>query len=468
MPRCLCVFWLSFLAICGCSPATSEPAASAPVDEELVEVASAEAAAGTSAAAAQGDFPRRLAQLTRQAEEHERRGYYEHAIAARKELARLLEEHYGAEAWETRSARLALAREERLHEFDSGQRAKNDDATARERRAHELWQQGKQAEAFAMLADARSLAGQIWGEETYTVANLVDQQARWQLTLGDHAAAEALFRQALAVREKVFTREHPDTIASLSALALVMQAGGRNDEAEPLLREACERASKLWGETNVEYAGHLNNLAMLLHEMGRDAEAIDLMTKATEIRRRALGEQHPVVGLSYLNLGTAYYAMQNFQQAAPLFRQALAIFESSFGAGHPRTRLARSNLGLTVMALGDYAEAEELLRADLEWTCKNLGEQHPDYAEGLGRLASLYGNQGRYEESLPLAEQSAATHVAASGPDDPRSRQAQELVAKVRSKLAAKPATDRGKQSTTPQGAATRASWEQEPPLLRQ
>jgi tetratricopeptide (TPR) repeat protein len=427
------------LLVGGCSRAGSERTADAPLDDELVAVASGEAATASSPADARADFPRQLAQLTRQAEEHERRGYYEHAIAAREELARLLAEHYGADAWEARSARLTLEREKRLHELDSVERAKNDDAGTREHHARELWQRGKQQEAVSTISQAASLAAQVWGDESYTVANLLDQQARWQLALGEQAAAEPLFRQALAVREKVFSRDHPDTIASCSALGLILQAGGRNAEAEPLLREVSERACSLWGETHLEYAAHLNNLAMLLHEMGRDTEAIELMTKATNIRRHALGERHQVVGQSLLNLGTTYYTAQNYAEAAPLFRQALAIFEADFGAGHPRTRLARSNLGLTLMAQGEYGEAEELLRADLEWTRKDVSEKHPAYAEALGRLAALFGNQGRYEESLPLAEQAAAIQAAAGAPDDPRSRQAHELVAKVRGKLAAKP-----------------------------
>ena len=142
------------------------------------------------------------------------------------------------------------ARENRLHELDPIQRAKNDEANAREHRAGQLWQQGKKQEAVAALAEAQQLAAQVWGEDNYAVANLIDQQARWHMAMGDSAAAELLFRQALTIREKVFSTLHPDTVTSTAALGLILQADGRTSEAEPLLRQSVERLARC-GATSI-------------------------------------------------------------------------------------------------------------------------------------------------------------------------------------------------------------------------
>ena len=83
-------------------------------------------------------------------------------------------------------------------------------------------------------------------------------------------------------------RDHPDSIANISALGLVLQSAGRRDEAEPLLREAADRSRALWGDQHLEYATQLNNLGMLLHDMARSDEALDLLTRARDIRRAAL------------------------------------------------------------------------------------------------------------------------------------------------------------------------------------
>jgi tetratricopeptide (TPR) repeat protein len=434
---------LLLLAACGCSRSGGEPTADAPHDDALVAAATSEdAASGDNSSADRADFARQLAMLTRQAEDHERRGYFANAIVSRKEITQLLEAQYGADAWETRTAQLALARQSQLHELEPIQRAKNDESNAREQRARQLWQLGKRQEALTALSEAHTLAAQVWGEEHYAVASLIDLQARWQIALGDTAAAEFLFRQALTIREKVLTALHPDTVSSTSALGLLLQAGGRTSEAEPLLRQTVERARSLWGENHLQYAVHLNNLAMLLHDMNRNAEAVALLQQTTQIRRDQLGDKHESVAQSLLNTGTIYYADQNLAAAGPLFRQALEIFEPTIGGGQAMTRMARSNLGLTLMAERHFDEADTLLRADLDWIKKELGENHAEYAEGLSRLVASYGNQGRYNEALPLAERAAEIHRKTAGPDDAHTRAAQELVSKVRSKLGTKPATD--------------------------
>jgi len=455
MPHLRRVYVLGVILAGGCSGATSEPAAEAPPAAEAV-VAAADDVDGSAASPADErvDLTRRLAQLTRQAEEHQRRGYFEQSLAARAELVGLLEGNFGFDSWQARSARLALAHEHRRHEFSAPERAVCDAAEAREREARQLWNQNRPQEAAAALAEAQRLGGQVWGEASYGVASLADQGARWRLAVGDQAGAEELFRQALAIRQSVFTADHPDTVASRSSLGLILQARGRNDQAEPLLREAAERAETVWGAQHVEYALHLNNLAMLLHEQEKNAEASDLLTRALDIRRQAAGERHEVVGHTHLNLGSVYYAERQYGKATASFREALAIFEPALGGGHGATRKARTSLALTRMAERDFREAELLLREDLAVTRRDLGEINAEYAEDLARLAALYGNEGRFDQALPLAEQSAAIHAKAGGPADPRGRQSQELVAKVRERIAAR--------SPAGQDRATRTSFEQD------
>jgi tetratricopeptide (TPR) repeat protein len=132
------------------------------------------------------------------------------------------------------------------------------------------------------------------------------------------------------------------------------------------------------------------------------------------------------------------------------------------------TRMARSNLGLTLMAERNFDESEKLLRMDLDWIKKELGENHAEYAEGLSRLVVSYGNQGRYEDALPLAERAAEIHRKAAGPEDAHTRAAQELVSKVRSKLGTKPTTDSATTlSAKPQTSAARGPVPQNNPQVR-
>ena len=290
--RCAKFVLVVVISALGCSRQMAEPMAETPSPEAKVagKGESAEAAAPVAAQSSnpQAVFGRRIAQLSSEAAGHERRGYFDSAIAARQEIVRLFAERSGPEAWETRSAEEALERTMRLGKLTPQERATCDAAEGRERQAYQLWKQNRAQDAITALAEARLLAERVWGPNSYGVANMLDQQARWQLAVGDLASAEALFRRALVIREKTFSRDHPDTVASICALGLALQSGGRREDAEPLLREAADRAGALWGDEHVEHATHLNNLGMLLHDMARSDEAIELLTRAMTIRRRAL------------------------------------------------------------------------------------------------------------------------------------------------------------------------------------
>src|ERR1700693_4057798 len=51
-----------------------------------------------------------------------------------------------------------------------------------------------------------------------------------------------------------------------------------------------------------------------------------------------------------------------------------------------------------------YDEAEPLLRRALELREKALGPDHPDIAQSLNNLASIYRDRGEYEKAEPLLQ----------------------------------------------------------------
>jgi Flp pilus assembly protein TadD len=54
---------------------------------------------------------------------------------------------------------------------------------------------------------------------------------------GKYEEAEAMNRQTLALKETVLGREHPDTLTSMSNLALVLGRQGKYEEAEAMNRQ---------------------------------------------------------------------------------------------------------------------------------------------------------------------------------------------------------------------------------------
>jgi tetratricopeptide (TPR) repeat protein len=438
----------TLLLLAGCSRTPTEQIGEAPPATEVPAAVNEIASFGQETepplfepAARATEADRRAAQLAREIDGHRRRGYDDQAVAARREMLQLFQETHGKESWQARSAQLALWREECLNRFSAEQRSANDAAEERTHAANELWAAGKRDEALAAIVEARGRAIKIWGEQTYGVANLLDQEAHWRLSAGDKAEAEKLFRQALAIREQVFTPNHPESIATASALGRVLLAAGRPDDAAPLLRKSVEAAGKVWGESHAEYAGQLNNLALYYLETGNYRQAAEHFSRAASVWRTALGEGHPLVGEASLNVGRAWYAAGDYVQAEGPLREALASLEKNAGAAHASTRRARVALGLAEMAQRNYQDAETILRADLTIVTGQFGESHPETAEALMRLAILYGNQGRYDEALPMAERGAAVHRAAAGEQNPLTRNADSVLALVRDRLARNAAT---------------------------
>jgi hypothetical protein len=92
--------------------------------------------------------------------------------------------------------------------------------------------------------------------------------------LGKYNEAEALHREALGLREKVFGRDHPNTLTSMNNLAEVLRPQGKHDEAEALHREALHREAlglceKVLGRDHPDTLMSMNNLAATLQCRGK-------------------------------------------------------------------------------------------------------------------------------------------------------------------------------------------------------
>ena len=144
---------------------------------------------------------------------------------------------------------------------------------------------------------------------------------------GDYAAAEPLYRQALALHRKLLGDEHPHVATSLNNLAGLFKDKGDYAAGEPLLREALALRRKLLGDEHPEVATSLNNLASLLGDKGDYAAAEPLFREALALRRKLLGDEHPSVATSLNNLAVLLRGKGDYAAAEPMYREALALAE---------------------------------------------------------------------------------------------------------------------------------------------
>ena len=246
-----------------------------------------------------------------------------------------------------------------------------------------------------------------------------------------HPDAEPLYRRALALRETALGPDHPDTAASVEALALALEAQGRLEEAEPLLRHVVAVDAGSLGPPGSPMARHIENLAELLRDEGRYAEAEPLRRRALAIYDSTLGPDHPQAALALDNLALSLHLQGRDREAEPMFRRAMHILEKSLGEEHIKAAIPARNLANLLVDQGRYHEVEGLFRRVLRVDEAQLGPGHPQTGVTLNDLAAALMDQDRYAEAEPIQRRALAILEHALGPDHPDTASGLEGLARL-------------------------------------
>jgi tetratricopeptide (TPR) repeat protein len=320
-------------------------------------------------------------------------------------------------------AKTAAALEKRVGELEAAARfadavrpAEEVLALRRRVQGEDHWQT---ADARRALETFRRLARQPAAvrQEAASVPKLL-QQADGLNDRRQHAAAEPLYRKALAAARRVLGEEHPGTADCCASLALNLDAQTRYDDAEPLFHRALSIRRKVLGERHPATARACNNLAAHLEARGKPADAASYYHKALDIFRSVLGEGHQYTAVCYNNLAVNLNTRGRYADAEPLYRKALAAFRKVLGEGHPHTGRCYHNLAVNLYAQGKYDAADPVYRKALAVWRKALGEEDPDTASCYGSLAVNLTEQGNYAAAEPLHEKALAIIQQVFGEDD--------------------------------------------------
>ncbi|RDW63751.1 hypothetical protein BP6252_11296 [Coleophoma cylindrospora] len=219
----------------------------------------------------------------------------------------------------------------------------------------------------------------------------VNTRLGWFYNLkGNHKRAVPTLQEAIVVREKELGHSHPDTLTSVSNLALVLERQGRYAEAESMNRRALGGREKELGP---------NHPDTLTSRQGRYTEAESMNRRALEGREKELRPRHPDTLTSVNNLALVLESQGRYTEAESMNRRALEGSEKELGPSHPDTLTSVSNLALVLERQGRYTEAESMNRRALEGREKELGPNHPDTLTSVSNLALVLRRQGRYTEA---------------------------------------------------------------------
>jgi tetratricopeptide (TPR) repeat protein len=216
---------------------------------------------------------------------------------------------------------------------------------------------------------------------------------------GKYAEAEAIYQTTLPLQENLLGKEHPDTLLSISNLAVVLSGQGKYVEAATMHQESLVVREKVLGKEHPHTLLSMNNVALALSEQGKYAEAEAIYQETLALQKKVLGKEHPDTLKSMNNLALALGGQRKYTEAEAIQQETLTLREKVLGKEHPHTLLSIDNLALALSKQGKYAEAEAMHQKTLALIEKVLGKEHPNTLISMNILGEALSGQRKYAEA---------------------------------------------------------------------
>jgi tetratricopeptide (TPR) repeat protein len=352
----------------------------------------------------QGDDLSRAAELDKAVAAVLTAGCWDEAIVRVEELHALLARVQGPKHFETVNTEWRLKALRRVAPMSNEDRVAYLSANIMNEQAEAFQSQGKYTLAQPLLENALQIRCRLLTDDhpdTTTSYNNLAYNLQGQ---GKYALAQPLYEKALAIRCRLLTDDHPDTATSYNNLALNLRARGKYALAQPLLESALEISRLILTDDHPDTAQSYNNLAMNLNAQGKYAAAQPLFEKALEIHRGLLTDYHRGTAHCYNNLAYNLHSQGKYAAAEPLLERALEIRHRLLTDDDPDTAISYNNLAMNLNAQEKCAAAQPLLERALEIRHRLLTDDHPATATVYQNLAVNLRDQGKYSLAEPLLE----------------------------------------------------------------
>lgn len=227
--------------------------------------------------------------------------------------------------------------------------------------------------------------------------------------------AEKRTREAIEIRQSLYSETSSFMSPSYSALATILDAQGRTAEAEVYHRKAID----IDGVNTIQGVTSILNLTSTLIEQDRWTEAYDLFGGVDK-----MFENLPPLSDERARALLVYAALMRWSgqidRSTQAYSDAIAIRTRLLGAAHPSTINARDNLALHLLEIGDATEALKVSEAAYKDVSKRANPDEGARALLLmkaGSALSMLGETDRAEAHFFEALQIRNRLYGAAHPD---------------------------------------------------
>jgi len=222
-----------------------------------------------------------------------------------------------------------------------------------------------------------------------------------------YVEAEAVFRRALTVWEKILPAKNDLMAWAWRNLGDSYSAQGRHAEAELLYKHALQIHQALASD-NLQVANTYSALANLYTNQGRFAEAENLRNLSLQIYERDLPKDGPDFSRVLNDTAWTFALDGRYAEAEPLVRRSLAMLEEGASDELALAAPILDTLAMICFKTGRFDEAERHWKRALRIFEAQWPQGHPDGAEILNNYAALLVRQNRHAEAEPLADRAIA------------------------------------------------------------
>jgi len=186
-----------------------------------------------------------------------------------------------------------------------------------------------EAEAEPLLTEALAISEELFGRENAALVPLLNELGRLHIHRSQHERAEDVLERLLAIARGK-SEENADVATALAGLAVVKRKLGDDASAEALFRDALRIREKVLEPGHMVTVVTLEHLSETCAARGNFAEAVALLRRGLATREIALGPGHATVQaarsrVAELELQAAVAADTAAAGAANAARGAMAI-----------------------------------------------------------------------------------------------------------------------------------------------